>query len=773
MADATVELEIIGDTSDFDKKVASLNGNVQKAIGGGMASASKALDGASTSIASKLGSTLSKPFSAIGEKVGQIIPGFKDGFAKAGEIAGNALKAIGDTAGKAFSKIGELAMGAGKVIAAGIGAGLALIGKQAFEAYGEFEQLEGGVKLALGDEVWKTVESRSKDAFKNMQMSQNDYLSQVNLMATGLRESLGGNEQAAADLADRVIRSQADIVSAMGITQESAQNAFNGIMRGNFTMLDSLGIGVKGTKEGMQEVIDKVNEWNATQSDRTATDYTIDNLADCQAALADYVEYLGLSGYAASEGADTIQGSISKMKAAWSDWTAELAKPDADMSRVSENLATSIQDAAGNIIPAFARAVGAAMGELPGILSTLAPTIALGIAQAVATAMGMDVHEEESAGELAMRIVNVICNHLVIGAPSILASASEMLAGIGTAATELAPTVIDTVLLLIENLITNFADNLPGMLDGAGQFFGSILTAIGNRAPGILSAIVQLLLSLIKSLPERIPAMLSAALSFIGTVLTAIVQQVPTILSALGELVGNLIGSVRDGVGNMLSAGLEFIGGMLSGVKEKAGEIMDWFRGLPGRIIDALGNIGSRFLPVGSNIIGGIKDGILNAAGSLASSVINAASNALGGVKSFLGIASPSKVFRDRIGRWITLGVAEGVEDEQGALDRAMAETFSADGVLDALDAKVSEWSFSGLLAAPEVAMAAPVPAYALNGLSRTATLAASGPAGLASEAAFGTDLASKLDKILSAIEAGKVIQIDSRVLGRTVRKAL
>ena len=142
---------------------------------------------------------------------------------------------------------------------------------------------------------------KARNAYETVQMSQNDYLQQVNGFATGLKTALGGNVQAAAELADKVITAEADVVAATGNTQEAVQNAFNGIMKSNFTMLDNLQLGIAPTKEGFQQLIDKVNEWNAENGEATA--YTIDNLADCQAALVDYIEMQGLAGYAANEAA--------------------------------------------------------------------------------------------------------------------------------------------------------------------------------------------------------------------------------------------------------------------------------------------------------------------------------------------------------------------------------------------------------------------------------------------------------------------------------------
>lgn len=223
------------------------------------------------------------------------------------------------------------------------------VGKASLAAYGDYEQLVGGAQLMFGD-AYDYINERSKQAYKNVQMSQNDYLRQVNGFATGLKTSMRGNAKAAAELADKIVTAEADVVAATGNSQEAVQNAFNGIMRNNYTMLDNLQLGIVPTKEGFESLIAKVNEWN--EQNGRMTDYTIDNLADCQQALVDYIEMQGLSGYAAMESAGTLQGSVSSVRAAWEDLLAAIGAGDqTGVKSATDALLESLKTAAGNIVP--------------------------------------------------------------------------------------------------------------------------------------------------------------------------------------------------------------------------------------------------------------------------------------------------------------------------------------------------------------------------------------------------------------------------------------
>ena len=261
--------------------------------------------------------------------------------------------------------------------------------KEAVKGFSDYEQLVGGSRLVFGD-AYDYIIQKSEEAYKSVSLSQNEYLQQVNGFAVGLKTALGGNEQAAAELADKIVTAEADVVAALGITQEAAQNAFNGIMKGNYTMVDNLMLGIKPTKEGFQEMIDKVNEWNVTQG--KTTNYTMDNLAEMQAALVDYIEMQGLAGYSAKEASSTVSGSISQMKAAWQNLVAGLGNDKADLDKLVDDFFESANNAWEKLEPVAMRVlenmIDVAIKALPKFVDLglkIGGAILEGIAKALAS----------------------------------------------------------------------------------------------------------------------------------------------------------------------------------------------------------------------------------------------------------------------------------------------------------------------------------------------------------------------------------------------------
>ena len=287
-----------------------------------------------------------------------------------GKQADQTQNTLASKFGGAAKKVGAAALATSAAVATAATAAVADLTKQAVGAYAEFEQLKGGAELMFGD-AYDFIADKAENAYKNVQMSQNEYLTQVNGLAVGLKTSLNGDAQAAAELADKVVTAEADIVAATGNSQEAVQNAFNGIMKSNYSMLDNLQLGINPTKEGMQEVIDKVNEWN--EANGRATSYQMGNLADMQSALVDYVEMQGMAGYAADEGAKTISGSLAATKAAWENVLSAIGEGNTEkLTGAINGLVESIANSAQNLLPIVENA-------LTGIADLVATTAAIDV----------------------------------------------------------------------------------------------------------------------------------------------------------------------------------------------------------------------------------------------------------------------------------------------------------------------------------------------------------------------------------------------------------
>jgi hypothetical protein len=153
-----------------------------------------------------------------------------------------------EVAGGKFEKLGGILKGIGAALGAvAVAAGAAAIklGKDVVKSFGELEQNLGGSEAVFGQYA-KSIQKTGEDAYRNMGVSQSQYLATANKMGALFQGS--GIEQAKSlELTEKAMQRAADMASVMGIDMESALEAVTGAAKGNLTMMDNLGVAMNAT----------------------------------------------------------------------------------------------------------------------------------------------------------------------------------------------------------------------------------------------------------------------------------------------------------------------------------------------------------------------------------------------------------------------------------------------------------------------------------------------------------------------------------------------
>lgn len=541
-----------------------------------------------------------------------------------------------------MAKIGTAAIAAG-------GAAVVAIGKQALSSYADYEQLVGGAQLMFG-EAYDYIADKAANAYKTVQMSQNDYLQQVNGFATGLKTALGGNEQAAAELADRIINAEADVVAATGNSQEAVQNAFNGIMKSNYTMLDNLQIGITPTKEGFQEVIDKVNEWNTANG--RATEYQIENLADCQSALVDYIEMVGMQGYASREAADTIQGSVASMKGAWSNLLTGIADENADFKTLTSNFVNSLVSVGKNIIPRISVILGGVAQLVTSASTTIIPMVITAITDNLPALL-----------QAAVALVGALGQGIIDSLPAITQAAIDILFFLANGLIENLPTLIDGIVqvtLTIVQMLTS-TDFLIQLNETALQLIMTLAQGLIDAIPQLIATIPLIIGNWLAAVVVQLPSIIQTGIDLLFALIDGIIQCIPELVAAVPTLIIAFINGIVNNLDKIILAAPQIIVSLITGI---VGAIPELIAAVP-RIIAAIADTIRNYDwgSIGRNIVQGLKDGIAGMWDNIKNWFNEKVDSLVGGVKRILGIHSPSKVFAG-IGGFMAEGLGEGFSDE-------------------------------------------------------------------------------------------------------------
>lgn len=227
-------------------------------------------------------------------------------------------------------------------------------------------------------------------------------------------------------------------------------------------------------------------------------------------------------------------------------------------------------------------------------------------------------------------------------------------------------------------------DALPGLATNLGLFAGNLLSwlikTIGEVAPKLAELAARFVMWLWNDVLPHLPGALDAVW---GALATFVQTAVANIGPELVKLANRFVDWIQENVIPYLPAGLQRVWDT----------IVEW-------VGKAVGWAGEELKALGSAIVGGIVSGLGGLADALYQSLKSGISGALDSVKSFFGIQSPSRVFRDEVGINIMTGIVEGVTQTAPLLETGVTDSIQA--AMDAGDftAQAGVQSINGTLEA-------------------------------------------------------------------------
>lgn len=362
------------------------------------------------------------------------------------------------------------------------------------------------------------------------------------------------------------------------------------------------------------------------------------------------------------------------------------------------NAAPSFVETAVSLLGSFVNGIVQSLPQLLPAASQILQTLVGGIIQLAPTVFSA----LQQIGNMILTAIQSILPNVTTGVTTFLQNMLPQLLSFTEGLREKVGELVDIGLQLIQNIWNGIVQALPALIENVPQIITNIAGIINDNFPKILATGLSMIWELIKgifmaipdiiaALPQIIEAIVSVFTAFnwislgsnIITMLkngiTAMKGAVTEAAKGIFETVKSIIANLPSTLQNIGSSAISFLSsgirGMLSTVigvaKSVLSGIVNAITSLPSKLFDigksAISKVCHAFTSVdwssiGSNVINGIIGGIGSALGGLVNAAVNAAKSAFEAAKNFLGIHSPSRLFRDEIGKMIPQGMAIGVE---------------------------------------------------------------------------------------------------------------
>ena len=532
--------------------------------------------------------------------------GFKDGLNKIGGIAKG------------------VAVGVGASITA-IGTGLSVLVKNAVDNYAEYEQLVGGVEsifggIEKGAEQIKKVTDTANDAWKSLTMSQNDYYKNFTSTYPLMKNDIEDQNEAI-EQTNRLMTLESDLANTFGYSVEQASTAINWALKGSFNYIDNLNLGIKGTQEGFLEAAH-----NAGYMVDGVEELTSSDILDILEKAAD--QY-GVLGKTAKEAMKTIQGSTKATKAAWTNLVTGIADDNADFDKLVNDFVDSVSAMLDNLIPRILTAIeglGELMPKLTEVLMNHLPEI-IQTGQNILNALLQGI--VENIPQMAATITQVILSlvdFITQNLPMILQAGITILLELIKGITEALPELIPIMVQVIMDMVNILLDNIDEIIECGIELLVALTEGIMNALPELIARLPEIIIKIVSKLIELAPQLLSAALRIILALAEGLIKFIPEIISRIPQIIKSMVNALKQGVGDFANIGKNLMNGLWNGIKNT------W-------------------------------NGLKNKAEDLGKGIVNK-------FKSVFGIHSPSKLFRDEIGKNLILGVGVAFEKDDDLINK-------------------------------------------------------------------------------------------------------
>lgn len=328
-----------------------------------------------------------------------------------------------------------------------------------------------------------------------------------------------------------------------------------------------------------------------------------------------------------------------------------------------------------------------------------------------------------------LEMINQLMQGMTEAAPMITAKAGEMVSGLITSIQANAPGMLTAAVNLLTSFVSGIAAQLPTLIPQALNMVVTLADAVIANIPTIVQAGVSLLIGLVTGIINSLPTLieegpriinefcdaiyngigtlLGTGLAMIAELARGIIENLPLIIANAGEIFKAIVNVMS--LSNMLSLGRNLISKLGEGIKAVGPTIksalntigregynaiknISWsqvgkaiitfistsLRSAGSQVMSALKSVGTSAMnafkninwgSVGKAVVTGIANGITGGAKAIVNAAKNAAKSALDAAKNFLGIHSPSRVFRDEVGKNMALGIGVGFEENMPVKD--------------------------------------------------------------------------------------------------------
>jgi phage-related protein len=478
--------------------------------------------------------------------------GFSEGLAKA-EKSG---EGFGSKMGNAFATIGK-ASAVGLGAAATAFAGLAT---KAITAGGELEQNIGGSE-AVFKQFAETIQTTGTKAFATMGLSQSDFLATANKMGA-LMQGSGLSIEQSMTLSSAAMQRAADVASIMGLDTSAAMESVAGAAKGNFTMMDNLGVAMNATT---------IEAYALSKGIQTSYN-DMDNAQKVGLAMQMFLEKTAYAAGNYAKENETLAGSISTASAAINNFLSGAGDASAvidSVVNVADVVGAKVIELLPRLTEGLSGIVTGLMPQIPPLLQTLLPAIvqgATGLFDAALQAM-------PALSQAFVDVIPMISSAILTMAPQLMTAGIQIVTNLIQGVAGALPDLIPQAVAAIMFMAIAIAENAPLLLNAGLALVQGIADGVSYALPNIFDLMPDLINGILSFITGAIPTVLQAGTELFATLAEGLPFVLTIITENMPQLIDGIVSGISSGLSQVVDVGKQLFAGLAEGLPEAIAQI--------------------------------------------------------------------------------------------------------------------------------------------------------------------------------------------------------
>ena len=257
---------------------------------------------------------------------------------------------------------------------------------------------------------------------------------------------------------------------------------------------------------------------------------------------------------------------------------------------------------------------------------------------------------------------------LVEKAPEVANVALTMIQTFITAIQENLPTITNSAITIILTLVQGILQMLPQILQMGIQIIVQLIQGIAQQAPTLIPQIIDCIMLMVDTILDNLDLIIEAGIELILALTLGLIDAIPKLLERLPEIIVKIVTKLTEPemlsklIGAALTLIIALAGGLIKAIPELIAVVPRLISELVTSFINKIKN--TDWKEVGKNLVEGLWNGIKSVKDWILDKISGFVDSIVGGIKKFFGIASPSKLMRDEVGKFVAQGIGVGFENE-------------------------------------------------------------------------------------------------------------